>query len=194
MLGGAGEPAQVGEEHRAFHLDAAEAEVGVGSLQHLVDDGLGHEPREDVAHLLAFEGDEDVVHPERADRRERERGERVDEQDDPAVIERQLHGDREQPCGQHGRRQRDPGRLLLAIAGARKPSTRISAIDNGSGSLRRGRPRRTVAIEFACTSAPGISGSVGVSWMSWSEGAVGPITTILSLKVPFGMRPLRTRE
>ena len=65
------EAAQVGEHDRALERDAAEPEVGVGPREHLLDDGLGHEPREDVAHALPFERGEQVVGADRSDRGQR---------------------------------------------------------------------------------------------------------------------------
>ena len=35
---------------------------------------------------------------------------------------------------------------------------------------------------------------VGVAWMSWSEGAVAPMTTILPRKTLGGTSPSSTRE
>ena len=48
VLRGGREPAQVGEEHGALDCDAAEPEVAVRPLQHLGDDRLRDEAREDV--------------------------------------------------------------------------------------------------------------------------------------------------
>ena len=55
-LGEAGEAAQVAEQHRALAPHAAQPQVVVGALEHLVDDRLGDEAGEGVAHPLALEG------------------------------------------------------------------------------------------------------------------------------------------
>ena len=60
--------------------------------------------------------------------------------------------------------------------------------------LRRGKPRRAVAIALAWISGPDMTAPVGVAWMSWSDGAVAPITTTLSLKTLGGTTPFSTRE
>ena len=48
-------PAEVGEHHRANGADAAEAQVVVRPLQHVVDDVLGQEPAEDVVDSCPLE-------------------------------------------------------------------------------------------------------------------------------------------
>jgi hypothetical protein len=60
----------------------------------------------------------------------------------------------------------------------------------------RGSPSRTVSIAFAWISGPDISSSpvVEVGWTSCSEGAVAPMTTILSLKNPGSVSPRTTVE
>ena len=55
-----------------------------------------------------------------------------------------------------------------------------------------GKPCSTVQIEFAWTSGPDMPAPVAVAWMSWSDGAVGPITTILPLKKSLGILPAYT--
>ena len=102
MLRGAREPAQVGEQHGSLDLLGREPQVGVGPLEHLADHGLGDEAREHAPHLLALERGQDDVDAERAHRRERERRERVDERDDPAVVERELRGNGERHRRDHG--------------------------------------------------------------------------------------------
>ena len=83
---------------------AAEAEVAVGPRQHLVDDRLGDEPREHVAHPLPLDGRDEIVAPERPSGSERERHQRVDDRNDPAVLERELGGEAEETSGRDGRR------------------------------------------------------------------------------------------
>ena len=163
-----------------------------GALEHLVDDRLGHEAREDVVHAARARTRQDDCTPSDADRREAERGERIDERDDPAVVERELRRDREE----HGRasdrgRQRDPAvqpqRERRARAGRGGTIRTMSARRRCCGA---GARAATVAIAFAWISPPGISWSTGVWWMSWSDGADGPITTILSANADGGTLPV----
>ena len=69
-------------------------------------------------------------------------------------------------------------------------STMFQPVDR----LRSGKPASAVEMAFAWISGPDMTGPVGVAWMSWSEGAVAPITTILSLKTFGGTFPSWTRE
>ena len=86
------EAAQVREHDRALERDAAEPEVGVGPREHLLDDGLRHEAREDVAHPLPFERGQQVVGADRADRGQGQGDGRVDEAQDPPLVEGELAG------------------------------------------------------------------------------------------------------
>ena len=159
-------------------------------FEHLGDDRLGDEAREDVAHLLALERGQDDVHAERADRRERERGERVDERDDPAVVERELHcdGERSPATSDRGRSARSATWLPSETPGT------SSDEEHDQDDRQRGRrcsgaaaPRRTVAIAFAWISPPGISGSTGVWWMSCSDGAArADHDDLVPVNAPFG--------
>ena len=67
----------------------------------------------------------------------------------------------------------------MLASGTATPRTTISSTSTQPGTDDSGKPFSTVAIALAWTSGPGISGSVGVGWMSWMTGAVAPITTIL---------------
>ena len=60
--------------------------------------------------------------------------------------------------------------------------------------LRSGKPASAVAMALAWISGPDITAPVGVAWMSWSDGAVAPMTTTLSLNTLGGTVPFRTRE
>ena len=86
------EATQVREHDRALERDAAEAEVGVGPREHLLDDGLRHEAREDVAHPLPLERGEQVVGADRSDRGQGQGGGGVDEAQDPPLVEGELAG------------------------------------------------------------------------------------------------------
>ena len=55
MLGRARKPAEIGEQHGAVHLLAAEAQVGIGALEDVLDDRLGDVAREHVPHGLALD-------------------------------------------------------------------------------------------------------------------------------------------
>ena len=71
------------------------------------------------------------------------------------------------------------GRTQMLASGTATPSATISRTSTQPATEDSGKPASTVAIALACTSGPGISGSVGVGWMSWMTAAVAPITTIL---------------
>ena len=62
------------------------------------------------------------------------------------------------------------------------------------GRLRSGKPLMAVATAFAWISGPAMTAPVGVAWMSWSDGAVAPTTTTLSLNTFDGTLPSCTRE
>jgi hypothetical protein len=98
-LGERREAAQVREHDSALERDPAEPEVGVGPCQDLLDDCLRYEAGEDIPHALALESREQVVGAEGADRGEHERSERIDERDDPALVEGPLRHDEERQCG-----------------------------------------------------------------------------------------------
>ncbi len=108
LLGEAREPAQVGEQHRAVTFDGAEAQVVAGAGDDLLDDVGGHEAREQVVHACPFDRLAHVQHRERAECAEGERDERVDKRSDPAVVERDLDGDRERDRERRGAEQRAP--------------------------------------------------------------------------------------
>ena len=65
----------------------------------------------------------------------------------------------------------------------------MSTMFQRSGRLRSGKPRRAVEIAFAWISGPDMTAPVGVAWMSWSDGAVAPMTTTLSLNMLGGTTP-----
>ena len=83
-FGERGEAAQVGEHDGPLALHPAEAQPRVGARENLVDDVLGHEAREQIAHPLALEGDRDELHRQRPGRAEDQRPERVHERHDAA--------------------------------------------------------------------------------------------------------------
>ena len=70
----------------------------------------------------------------------------------------------------------------------------MSTMFQRSGRLRSGKPSRAVEIALAWISGPDMTEPVGVAWMSWSEGAVAPMTTTLSLNTRGGTFPSSTRE
>ena len=107
-LGEAREAAQVGEEHRAVALDAAEAQVPARHREHLVDDAAGDEAREQVAHAFALDRLGHVQDRQRPQRAERQREQRIHVRDDPSAVERELDRDREQRRQRHGLKQRAP--------------------------------------------------------------------------------------
>ena len=110
-----GEPAQVAEEHRALAPHAAQPQLVVGAIDHLVDDALRHEAREEVAHPPAL--DRLVHHEHRQHRRgaHRQRAERSDHRHDPARAERCIRGRREQHAG--GDREQEAAQLPQPQAG-----------------------------------------------------------------------------
>ena len=55
LLGERGETAKVAEQHRADKADSTEVRLAVRVAHHLVDDGLGQEPREYVPHALPLD-------------------------------------------------------------------------------------------------------------------------------------------
>ena len=172
--------------------DAAEPEVAVGPREDLLDDGLGDEPREDVADTLALERREQVVRGERADGRGDQRAERIDERHDPAVVERDLRRHTRKPAAAPiaSTSVRERFRRRLA-SGDRKPSTMIKTRLTQRGTSCQRQAARTVAIAFAWISGPGISSCPNeTGWTSWSDGAEAPTTTILLRKNPGGNRPL----
>jgi len=105
-LGEGGEAAQVAEHHRPLAPHPAQPQILVGALEHFVDDGLGNEPGEGVAHLLALVGGDQRDHDEGADRRDQERQKGVSDAEYPAAVERELHrddeGDRQGQRGPEG--------------------------------------------------------------------------------------------
>ena len=88
-------PAQVAEEHRRVHALAAEPGVALlrRAREHLVDDGVRDEAREDLARACALERRAQPVDQQRADEAERQAHERRDEGHDPAAVEEQLRDD-----------------------------------------------------------------------------------------------------
>ena len=60
--------------------------------------------------------------------------------------------------------------------------------------LRSGKPFSAVEIALAWISGPDMTEPRGVAWMSWSDGAVAPMTTTLSLNTLGGTWPFSTRE
>ena len=147
------------------------------------DDRLGNEAREDVPHLLPLERGQDDVHAERADRRERERGERIDERDDPAVVERELHGDRERArrrANAGGQRDPEPGCRARAPGTSSEKSRIRKTVERESAMLAQrqaaqdGRDR--VRLDLAARHQRVDRRLVDVL----ERGAAGPITTILS--------------
>ena len=67
LLGVRREAADVGEHHRDDLALAAEAQAVLGAREDVVDDGLGHEAREEVAYALALERADGRRDAERAD-------------------------------------------------------------------------------------------------------------------------------
>ena len=112
------ESAQVAEQDRAVTLDGAEAQVLVGSREHLVDDAAGHEAREQRAGALALHGLAQVQDGERAHRPDRQREQRVDDVEDPSRVEGQLAGDEVQRA--HRERERERPQPVQADAHQRR--------------------------------------------------------------------------
>ena len=131
-----------------------------------------------------------------------QREQRVDDRQHVTGVERQLRGDQEDdperrcasPIEEAAPDSADPSEPLPApvsrrpASGAAAPSSTMSSTLTQPGTERSGRSRSTVAIALACTSGPVISGAVGVAWMSCSDVAVAPTTTILLWKKFGGSR------
>ena len=157
--------------------------------EHLVDDVLGHEAGEQCrARARARRRSISSAPRARRPRESEQRAERIDERDDPAGVERQLRGDREER-----RRAATAPARAPAAADSRRPRERREQPeqDDQRHVERTPAPLQREARAARCRSrSPGsrrpdisvVRRSSRSAWMSCSDGADGPTTTILSRK------------
>ena len=109
--------------------------------------------------------------------------------DDRAVVERDLRDDaRRAPPTPTATAMPQSFSRMLAIGATQAEQDDQQDVEPRRRVLQREALASTVSSAFAWISAPGITRprSCDVGWTSWSDGAIGPTTTILSLKKPGG--------
>ena len=159
---------------------------------------LGDEAGEGVADPLALVGGDQGRHRERADRREDEGGERIDDGDDPARPRRRAGRGRRRARPRSDRRREGDQRAQPEL---HDRAEQAEEDDQGDVEISRGptsagsRSRRSRS-RWRAFPAPAISwpSLAGVASKSCSEGAVAPTTTVLPRKAASGTLPRRTSE
>ena len=161
LLGVRREAADVAEHDRHDLALAAEAQAVVGAREHVVDDRLGHEAREQVAHALALEradGRRDAERADEAERRARAADRAPRRSSPPLNASCASAGEQHAPT----RRRRAPraaGRGAASRPRRAARARRSAGASSQPGALRSGRPSSTVWIAAAWISGPAMRSS-----------------------------------